>query len=98
MMENIFRPLQRIIMLQAIERDAGRSLSNEMLQRLLKEHGQNCGIGEINEQVNWLEGRGYVKARRLEGSALVVVEILRPGIEVANGLVRAEGIEPPPEE
>jgi hypothetical protein len=98
MMENIFRPLQRIIMLQAIERDAGRSLSNEMLQRLLKEHGQNCGIVEINEQVNWLESRGYVKAKRLESSALVIVEILRPGIEVAKGLIRADGIDPPPEE
>jgi repressor of nif and glnA expression len=98
MMDNIFRPHQRIIMLQAIERDAGRSLSNEMLQRLLREHGQNCGIAEINEQINWLENRGYIKTKRLGNTALVIVEILRPGIEAATGLIRAEGIDPPPEE
>jgi hypothetical protein len=96
MMDHIFRPLQRIIMLQGLERDSGRSLSCEMLQRLLKEHGQSCSIAEVNEQINWLENRGYVKTRRLESSSLVMVEILRPGIEAATGLTRAEGIDPPP--
>jgi hypothetical protein len=95
-MDHIFRPLQRIAMLQGLERDPSRSLSVDMIQRLLKEHGQHCGIAEVNEQINWLESRGFVKARRLEGSALVMVEILRPGIEVATGLLRVEGIDPPP--
>jgi len=95
-MDHIFRPLQRIVMLQGLERDPKRSLPSEMIQRLLKEYGQHCGIAEVNEQINWLENRGYVKTQRLEGSSLVMVEILRPGIEVATGLVRAEGIDPPP--
>jgi hypothetical protein len=34
-------------------------------------------------------------ASRLENSALVIAEILRPGIDVATGFVRAEGIDPP---
>jgi hypothetical protein len=67
-------------MLQGLERDAGRSLSNKMLQRLLRFYGHNCGIAEVN---------------RLENSALVIAELLRPGIDMTAGFVRAEGIDPP---
>jgi Fe2+ or Zn2+ uptake regulation protein len=93
--DNIFLPNQRIIILQGLEKDAGRSLSNEMLQRLLRSYGHNCGIGDVNRIINWLEQRGYIKTCRLENSGLVIAEILRPGIDVAAGFVRAEGIDPP---
>jgi Fe2+ or Zn2+ uptake regulation protein len=98
MMANIFSPLQRIIILQGIEQAAGRELSNEMLQRLLMANGHRCSIAEVNEQINWLENRGYVKATRMGESGFILVHITRPGIEVAAGLDRAEGIDPPPEE
>jgi Fe2+ or Zn2+ uptake regulation protein len=97
-MDNIFLPLQRIIILQGLEQAAGRELSNEMIQRLLAAAGHRCSIGEVNKQINWLEERGYVTAARLDGSAFILVHISRPGIEAAAGLVRAEGIDPPPEE
>ncbi|MDR2733378.1 MAG: hypothetical protein LBC99_01895 [Spirochaetota bacterium] len=97
-MENIFLPLQRIIILQGIEQASGRELSNEMIQRLLKANGHSCSIAEVNEQINWLENRGYVNATRLSDYAFIIVHITRPGIEVAAGLARAEGIAAPPEE
>jgi Fe2+ or Zn2+ uptake regulation protein len=97
-MANIFLPLQRIIILQGIEQAAGRELSNEMIQRLLAANGHRCSIAEVNEQINWLESRGYVKATRMGDSAFILVHIARPGVEVAAGLARAEGIDPPPEE
>ena len=96
-MGNIFLPLRRIIILQGIESSPGRELSNEMLQRLLKSQCHSCSIAEVNEQINWLENRGYVKAARLGDSGLVIAHITRPGIDVALGNVRAEGIEAPPE-
>ncbi|HCC37022.1 MAG TPA: hypothetical protein DEQ14_05115 [Treponema sp.] len=97
-MGNIFLPHQRITMLQGLERAPGRELSNELLQRLLKEHGHRCSIVDVNEQINWLENRGYVKATRLGDSGFINVHIARPGIDVALGNARAEGIDPPPEE
>ena len=97
-MGNIFLPLRRIIILQGIESAAGHELSNEMLQRLLKAHCHACSIAEVNEQINWLENRGYVKAARLGDSGFVNVHITRAGIDVAQGNTRAEGIEPPPED
>lgn len=69
-MPNIFLPLQRIVILQGIEQAAGRELSNEMIQRLLKANGHRCSIAEVNEQINWLENRGYVKATRMGDSVL----------------------------
>jgi Fe2+ or Zn2+ uptake regulation protein len=96
--ENIFSPLQRIVILQGIEQAAGRELSNEMIQRLLKANGHRCSIAEVNDQINWLENRGYVKAVRMGDCGFILVHITRPGIEVATGLARAEGIDPPPEE
>jgi Fe2+ or Zn2+ uptake regulation protein len=96
--DNIFLPNQRIIILQGLERDPGRSMSNALLQRLLRTYGHNCGIAQVNQVINWLEQRGYVNTERLADSGLVIVKLLRPGIEAATGLVRAEGIDPPLQE
>jgi hypothetical protein len=98
MMENIFLPLRRVLILQGIEDAPGREMSNEMIQRLLKAHCHSCSIAEVNEQINWLENRGYLKAARMGDSGFINVHITRPGIEVATGLARADGIDPPPEE
>jgi Fe2+ or Zn2+ uptake regulation protein len=98
MMENIFLPLQRIIILQGIERSPGRELSNELLQRLLRANAHSCSIAEVNDQIAWLENRGYVRSTRLGDSGLVNAHITRAGIDVAKGYARAEGIDPPPEE
>jgi len=97
MKDNIFLPLRRIIILQGLETAAGRELSNEMIQRLLKIHCHNCSISEVNEQINWLENRGYVKTTRLGDEGFINAHITRAGIDVAQGNTRAEGIEPPPE-
>ena len=83
--------------MQGIEKSPGRILSNEMLQRLLKDQCHFCSIAEVNEQINWLENRGYVKATRLGESGFINVHITRPGLDVALGNTRADGIEPPPE-
>jgi len=98
MPDHIFLPLRRIIILQGIEREAGRELSNEMIQRLLKAHCHSCPIAEVNEQIAWLENRGYVRAARMGDGGLVNARITRAGIDVAKGYARAEGIDPPPEE
>ena len=97
-MENIFLPNQRILILQGLEKDAGRTLSNEMLQRVLKSYGHTVSLGDVNELVNWLERRGYVRTERLADKALVLVTLTRPGLDVALGLLRADGIDPPFEE
>jgi hypothetical protein len=96
-MKNIFIPLRRIIILQGLEGTAGRELSNEMINRLLNSQCHNCSISEVNEQINWLENQGYVKATRMGDSGFINVHITRPGIDVALGNTRAEGIDPPPE-
>ena len=97
-MENIFLPNQRILILQGLEKDAGRTLSNEMLQRLLKSYGHTVSLADVNVLVNWLERRGYVRTERLADKALVLAKLTRPGLDVALGLLRADGIDPPFEE
>ncbi|MEL3907952.1 MAG: hypothetical protein P1P64_02925 [Treponemataceae bacterium] len=94
-MENIFSPNQRIIILQGLEKDAARTLSNEMLQRLLKSYGHTVSLKNVNSIVNWLEVRGFVEAERLEDKALVLVTLTRPGLDVALGNVRVDGIDAP---
>ena len=97
-MENIFSGSQRIVILQGLDQAPGREYSNRMIQRLLADNGHRLSLADVNEQINWLENRGYVKTVRMGDSAFILVHITRPGIEVATGLVRAEGIEAPPEE
>jgi hypothetical protein len=96
-MAGIFGPLERIIILQALEQAPGRELSNEMLQRCLKAQGVIRGIADVNTEIAWLENRGYARAVRLGDSGFINVHITRAGIDVALGNVRAEGIEAPPE-
>ncbi len=97
-MDTIFSSHQRIVILQGLKRDPGHSISNEMLQRLLRDYGHSLGVGEVNEQVNWLERRGYVSTKRLETGGLVIVKISRQGLDVADGFVKAEGIDSPMED
>jgi hypothetical protein len=52
----------------------------------------------VNEQINWLENRGYVKAARMGDSGFASAHVTRAGIDVARGNTRAEGIDPPPED
>lgn len=78
-----------------LEKDAARTLSNEMLQRLLKSYGHTVSLKNVNGIVNWLEVRGYVTTERLEDKALILVTLARPGLDVALGNVRADGIDAP---
>lgn len=94
-MDNIFLPNQRSIILQGLEKDASRTLSNEMLQRLLKTYGHTVSLADVNMLINWLEVRGYVTAERLSDKGLVLVHLTRAGLDVALGYCRADGIEPP---
>lgn len=94
-MDNIFLPNQRSIILQGLEKDASRTLSNEMLQRLLKTYGHTVSLADVNTLINWLEVRGYVTAERLSDKGLVLAHLTRAGLDVALGYCRAEGIEPP---
>ncbi len=94
-MEHIFLPNQRSIILQGLEKDASRTLSNEMLQRLLKTYGHTVSLADVNTLINWLEVRGYVTAERLSDKGLVLAHLTRAGLDIALGYCRADGIEPP---
>ncbi|GAB6392023.1 MAG: DUF3486 family protein [Treponematales bacterium] len=60
-----------------------------MLQRALTAQCIRAGIAEVNEQIAWLENRGYVKATRLGDGGFISAHITRAGIDVALGNVRA---------
>jgi len=96
-MSGIFGPLERIIILQALEQAPGRELSNELLQRCLKAQGLSRGLADVNTEIEWLENRGYLKTVRLGESGFINAHITRYGIDVARGYIRVDGIEPPPE-
>jgi hypothetical protein len=96
-MMNIFEPNQRIIILQGLLKDPAYSLSNEMLQRLLRQYGHTCSLMDVNTLVNWLEQGGYLTTERLE-NGLVIAKLARPGIDVASGFLRAAGIDAPLQE
>ena len=94
-MDNIFLPNQRVLILQGLEKDSGRTLSNEMLQRLLRSYGHTLSLQDVNALIAWLEQRGYVSTERLGEAALILVNLSRAGLDVALGYTRAEGIDPP---
>jgi hypothetical protein len=95
--DNIYTPNQRMLILQALYKDADYRLNTEMLQRLLRTFGHSCGIVEVNALVGYLERRGYLSCERLE-NGMVIAKLTRAGQDVAEGNVIAEGIDRPPVE
>ncbi len=93
-MKDIFCPNQRIIILQGLEQDADYSLSNEMLQRLLKMYGHSLGIDEVNSRIDWLAEKGLLTKEEI-GNGIRVAKLTRAGLDVAKGLVRIEGVDRP---
>lgn len=94
MKKDLFRPNQRIIILQGLEQDNDYSLSNEMLQRLLNMYGHGLGINEVNSLIDWLALKGLVTKEEI-GNSLLLTKLTRTGLDVARGLVRMEGIDRP---
>jgi len=93
-MKDIFCPNQRIIILQGLEQDSDYSLSNEMLQRLLKMYGHGLGIDEVDRLIDWLAEKGLVTKEEI-GNGIRVAKLTRAGLDVAKGLVRIEGVDRP---
>ena len=85
-MKNIFLPCQRGIILQGIEQNPGRELSNEMIQRLPRAGTHSCSVAEVNEQTARLENRGCIRAVRmgdpagLDDAAPDIIKRKIPGI------------------
>lgn len=102
MKASIFVSMQRILILQGLERDPGRSLSAEMLQRLLRAYGQSLSLVDVVSMLRELEVRGLVRLEQLREDTrsdhLYIATITRAGIDVALGFSRVEGIDPPIEE
>lgn len=94
---NIFAPNQRMLVLQALYKDADYRLNTEMLQRLLKSFGHSCGLTEVNALVGHLERRGFVACERLE-NGMVIAKLTRAGQDLAEGNTTADGIDRPPVE
>lgn len=95
MKEDIFKPNQRMLILQGLYKDTDYRVSSEMLQRLLKVFGHGIGIAEVNEILANLEARGYVTLERLT-EGLIVAKLTRAGLDVAEGTVQVTDIDRPP--
>jgi len=94
MIEDIFKPNQRMLIIQGLYRDPDYRVSSDMLQRLLRQFGHSCGIAEVNDLVAELECAGYLTTERLAG--MVIAKLTRSGLDVAEGSVIAPGIDRPP--
>ncbi|GMO13161.1 MAG: hypothetical protein Ta2A_23670 [Treponemataceae bacterium] len=97
-MDSIFSPLQRGIILQALEQAPEHLLSNEFIQRALRAMGQSLPMSEVIQLILYLENRGFVKCERMEKSAFVTVTATRNGIEAARGIAHIPGIDLPLED
>jgi len=93
--DDIFKPNQRMLILQGLYKDTDYRVSSEMLQRLLKVFGHGIGITEVNAILANLEARGYVSLERLT-EGLIIAKLTRAGLDVAEGTVQVVDIDRPP--
>ena len=93
-MSDIFAPSRRIVILQGLDADSDRTLSDEMLQRLLGTFGHNVGLDRIREDLRWLERENLVSLG--DGAeSIVLARLTRRGQDIAAGRERAAGVERP---
>lgn len=93
-MNDIFAPNRRIVILCGLDADADRTLSDEMLQRLLAGFGHNVGLELIREDLRWLE-REYLVSVGDGAAAIVLAKLTRRGEDVAAGRTRVAGVDRP---
>lgn len=93
-MKEAFAANQRIIALQALERDSAYELSTQMLQRALEYCGHALSAVAVDGLVDWLVERELVTVRELAGG-LRIARLTQAGLDVAQGRQRVTGVDRP---
>jgi hypothetical protein len=81
--------LVRRAILDLVE-DTGGELNDEVLTILLNELGHRVARLDVRNEIDWLAGEGLLIVEELE--AFKVVRSTVNGRDVANGLLRYEGV------
>lgn len=93
-MKEAFAANQRIIALQALERDSAYELSTQMLQRALEYCGHALSAVAAEGLVDWLVERDLVTVRELAGG-MRIARLTQAGLDVAQGRQRVTGVDRP---
>ncbi|PWG62845.1 VpaChn25_0724 family phage protein [Spiribacter halobius] len=84
---------QRLVILQALEEDAGYSHNEHVLRSVLRAFGHAVSRDALRSQLAWLAEQGLIE---LEESSGVQVASLTPrGEDVATGAARVPGVARP---
>jgi len=84
---------QRLVMLRALEQDAGYDLNESILQSFLGAYGHSVSRDKVRTELRWLEEQGLVTIN--EVAAILVATLTGRGADVAKGLAVVDGVKRP---
>lgn len=89
MISSVLLPLVRRAILDLVE-DTGGELNDDVVTVLLNELGHRVARRDVRQEMVWLGEHGWLKTRDL--GAFLVASSSPDGRDIANGLLRVEGV------
>ena len=92
---DLLAPHRRRLLLEALDADTDRTLSSEMLQRMLKMHAYNVSLDVIHADLRWLEREEAVTVG--DGApGVCIARLAARGVDCVAGRIRIAGVDRPP--
>lgn len=93
--EQTVRPHARLAILKLLESAPQYTSNVSMMSGLVNQMGITMTRAQLVTEVEWLQSQGLVKIDKPIGDHLIVVTATIPGVEIAQGIGRHDGIQRP---
>ena len=85
---------RRLVVLRALNEDAGYSHNESVLQSILAELGHRISRDQVKTLLGWLAEQGLITTN-VVGESLMVAQLTSRGGDVATGMVVVPGVKRP---
>ena len=89
-MDSLTASYQRLAILMALKEDPDHLLSDQLLQRMLRELGFAASLDAVREHLSWLARRTLLSVKQFDD--MQIARLLQRGEDAAGGMLRIEGV------
>lgn len=84
---------RRLQILKLLEASTGYQVNAPLMQSALSSMGHSIGMDQLETDISWLEGKGYLIYDTVSG--VILARITQSGLDVATGRAIVPGVKRP---